>query len=494
MRAHNYTCMPINIHEHVDRNELLKYKQSFYIIRKTLNILKNVRAHALTNFSSSQHYYNKATHIDTLRVRERKQMFYLKRKNIILQDKVSAKVQQKMQVQNYDVAVQRTLYKYFPPCQNKPIEDEAESNSTRILRLREDQIERLSQQLDSINNLYHKQIDSNKKLISQMEELNKSVRHGDAVESCIMHTRRIFPSQPLRYPILYLNNKIQEEKKNRQYVKRKLKFYQRYNRYKKNWKFNFSVLEREEETWEKSENEEDACLSILCLLKTELDMIDEENRKKKDDKKEKRIGNNANNFFKKIYESSYKRKKKNNLFETIYKKQFFSLYEKAFTESKPIKFEKKNMLTYELKSINKEDDKCNITHSDKRVDVKGNKFKNIHTAIKENVEKKNVIKSEYNGKKGKKWNNLTLNNIYFNENFDDNFDDDKSDYFGERGDLNGYKNTVMRGECCVDDGYPVEGCKRDIERAATACADRKNEGNNAGDYHAHLGKSHRSKE
>ncbi|SBT50243.1 conserved Plasmodium protein, unknown function [Plasmodium ovale wallikeri] len=351
---------------------------------------------------------------------------------------------------------------------NKPIEDEAESNSTRILRLREDQIERLSQQLDSINNLYHKQIDSNKKLISQMEELNKS--------------------------ILYLNNKIQEEKKNRQYVKRKLKFYQRYNRYKKKWKFNFSVLEREEETWEKSENEEDACLSILCLLKTELDMIDEENRKKKDDKKEKKIGNNTNNFFKKIYESSYKRKKKSNLFETIYKKQFFSLYEKAFTESKHIKFEKKNMLTYDLKSINNEDDKCNITHSDKRVDVKGNKYKSIHTAIKENVEKKNVVKSEHNAKKVKKWNYLTLNNIYFNENFDDNFDDDKSDYFGEREDSNAYKNTVMRGECCVDDGDPVEGCKRDTERAGTACADGKNEGNHAGDYHAHLGKSHRSKE
>ncbi|KYN95552.1 hypothetical protein PRSY57_1244900, partial [Plasmodium reichenowi] len=55
-------------------NELSKYKQSFYIIKKTINIIKN-------------HYYNKINNIDTLRIREKKKLCYLKRKNVILEDK-----------------------------------------------------------------------------------------------------------------------------------------------------------------------------------------------------------------------------------------------------------------------------------------------------------------------------------------------------------------------------------------------------------------------
>ncbi|VWU49246.1 conserved protein, unknown function, partial [Hepatocystis sp. ex Piliocolobus tephrosceles] len=57
-----------------NNNDLLKYKQSLYIIRKSINLLKH-------------HYHNRLNKTNMLRLREKKQLHYLKRKNIILEDK-----------------------------------------------------------------------------------------------------------------------------------------------------------------------------------------------------------------------------------------------------------------------------------------------------------------------------------------------------------------------------------------------------------------------
>ncbi|GAB69272.1 hypothetical protein PCYB_147000, partial [Plasmodium cynomolgi strain B] len=289
-------------------NELLKYKQSFYIIRKTINLIKN-------------HYSNKINKTDTLRERERKHLSHLKRENVLLEDKVSlsqkeASLMKPSRCTFYAEHVEelKKIYTEQIKLKNNKIENlqdeldkmrkatesEVESNSTRILKLREDQIERLSQQLDSINGLYHKQVDSNKKLMKEIEELNKS--------------------------ILYLNNKIQEEKNNRDNVRRRLKYYKRYTKNKNRFKLNFDMVIGDEESGRRDE-EGDICVSVLCHLKTELDMIDEENKKKADKKginhgdnnwnknrnkyiDKDRIKIQGNNFFQKIFESNYKKKKK----------------------------------------------------------------------------------------------------------------------------------------------------------------------------------------
>ncbi|SCP03726.1 conserved Plasmodium protein, unknown function [Plasmodium malariae] len=378
-----------------NNNELLKYKQSFYIIKKTINLLKN-------------HYYNKINDINSLRAREKKLLVYLKRKIIILEDKCafySEHVEQLKKIYREQINLKNNKTQNLQDEVNnisKTSEEKIESNSTRILKLREDQIERLSQQLDSINNLYLKQVDSNKKLIMEVEELNKS--------------------------ILYLNNKIQEEKNNRNNVKRKLKFYMRYNRNKKQFKLNMAMLNKEEERVEKEEEKEDVCLSILCILKTELEMMDEEKKKKKyGDDKDKIILKNNNSFFKKIFNSNYKMKKKKNttLFDTIYKKQFFSFYEKAFIENNKMKFdkiEKKKIFSIPLKNVKK-----------------SNNYDNIHNELKENIEekevqKREVKKKESHNKKNDRWNYLTLSNIYFYNNFNNNFDDEKNEHFHRNAD------------------------------------------------------------
>ncbi|SBT81123.1 conserved Plasmodium protein, unknown function [Plasmodium malariae] len=378
-----------------NNNELLKYKQSFYIIKKTINLLKN-------------HYYNKINDINSLRAREKKLLVYLKRKIIILEDKCafySEHVEQLKKIYREQINLKNNKTQNLQDEVNnisKTSEEKIESNSTRILKLREDQIERLSQQLDSINNLYLKQVDSNKKLIMEVEELNKS--------------------------ILYLNNKIQEEKNNRNNVKRKLKFYMRYNRNKKQFKLNMAMLNKEEERVEKEEEKEDVCLSILCILKTELEMMDEEKKKKKyEDDKDKIILKNNNSFFKKIFNSNYKMKKKKNttLFDTIYKKQFFSFYEKAFIENNKMKFdkiEKKKIFSIPLKNVKK-----------------SNNYDNIHNELKENIEekevqKREVKKKESHNKKNDRWNYLTLSNIYFYNNFNNNFDDEKNEHLHRNAD------------------------------------------------------------
>ncbi|KMZ89977.1 hypothetical protein PVMG_03538 [Plasmodium vivax Mauritania I] len=206
-------------------NELLKYKQSFYIIRKTINLIKN-------------HYSNKINKADSLRERERKYLAHLKRENVILEDKCTfyaEHVEELKKIYTEQIKLKNSKIENLQDeldQMRKATESEVESNSTRILKLREDQIERLSQQLDSINGLYHKQVDSNKKLMKEIEELNKS--------------------------ILYLNNKIQEEKNNRDNVRRRLKYYKRYTKNKKRFKLNFDVLIDDEES-ARREEEGDIC-------------------------------------------------------------------------------------------------------------------------------------------------------------------------------------------------------------------------------------------
>ncbi|CAA9991249.1 conserved Plasmodium protein, unknown function [Plasmodium knowlesi strain H] len=403
-------------------NELLKYKQSFYIIRKTVNLIKN-------------HYSNKINKADTLRERERKHLSHLKRENVILEDKCTFYAEhveelkkiytEQIKLKNNKIeSLQDELDKM-----RKVTEVGDESNNTRILKLREDQIERLSQQLDSINGLYYKQVDSNKKLMKEIEELNKS--------------------------ILYLNNKIQEEKNNRDNVRRRLKYYKRYTKNKKRFKLNFDMMVDEEDSGRTNE-EEDICVSVLCHLKTELDMIDEENKKKEEKRGVNHGDNNwnrnsnkymdkdrikiqSNNFFQKIFQSNYtkkkkKKKKKYTLFDTIYKKQFFSFYEKAFTENSDVKFENKKVLSSPVKNLKKKNDGNIVFHKDMKENIQNREAKR-DMSRKDNNGSSNghggFIK--HNGmdpKKGNNWNPLTLNDIYFYSNFDDNFDN-KCDYFDQ---------------------------------------------------------------
>ncbi|ETW17351.1 hypothetical protein PFFVO_03739 [Plasmodium falciparum Vietnam Oak-Knoll (FVO)] len=348
-------------------NELSKYKQSFYIIKKTINIIKN-------------HYYNKINNIDTLRIREKKKLCYLKRKNVILEDK------------------------------NIKSEVEIPKNTENILKLREEQIERLSVQIDSLNELYHKQVDNNKKLISELEELNKSV--------------------------LYLNNKIQEERNSREQMKKKLRFYKRYNRNKKKFKLNFDVLNiNKDDIKEMKDDEkekEDICISILCLLKTELEIIDDENKKKReeDDEEKEKLKVKSNNFFKKLFGSNYKHKKLG-LLENISKKQFFSFYEKAFTENNKIKFDKKQFFFFPSNIKKKKMNK---------------KYHHIHNELKYNIHMKEIQKKEKNNNdnKNSKWNYLTMNNIYFYNNFNDNFDEEPDHKFCDN-------NKNYEGRNSIDD-------------------------------------------
>ncbi|SOV16732.1 conserved Plasmodium protein, unknown function [Plasmodium gaboni] len=369
-------------------NELSKYKQSFYIIKKTINIIKN-------------HYYNKINNIDTLRIREKKKLCYLKRKNVILEDKCTFYCEHVEEI--------KKLYKEQINMKNekiKSLQDELDknrksevnipTNTENILKLREDQIERLSLQIDSLNELYHKQVDINKKLISELEELNKSV--------------------------LYLNNKIQEERNSREQMKKKLRFYKRYNRNKKNFKLNFDVLNINKDDIKEMKDEEkekeDICISILCLLKTELELIDDENKKKKrekDDEEKEKLKVKSNNFFKKIFSSNYKHKK-SGLLENISKKQFFSFYEKAFTENDKIKFEKKQFFFFPT----------NIKKNKMK-----KKYEHIHKELKHNIQMKEIEKKDNNNyqNKNNKWNYLTMNNIYFYNNFNDNFDEEPDNKF-----------------------------------------------------------------
>ncbi|CAG9472527.1 conserved Plasmodium protein, unknown function [Plasmodium vivax] len=403
-------------------NELLKYKQSFYIIRKTINLIKN-------------HYSNKINKADSLRERERKHLAHLKRENVILEDKCTfyaEHVEELKKIYTEQIKLKNSKIENLQDeldQMRKATESEVESNSTRILKLREDQIERLSQQLDSINGLYHKQVDSNKKLMKEIEELNKN--------------------------ILYLNNKIQEEKNNRDNVRRRLKYYKRYTKNKKRFKLNFDVLIDDEES-ARREEEGDICVSVLCHLKTELDMIDEENKKKTEkrgpnhgdknwnknrnkyiDKERIKIESNNNNFFQKIFESNYKKKKKkkkSTLFDTIYKKQFFSFYEKAFTENSDVKFESRKVLSAPVKNLKKKTDGCSGLHREMRESIQKGEAKGDAGG------RSDIGRGDRHGrlngrhgaepKKGHNWNALTLNDIYFYSNFDDNFDD-KCDYFDQ---------------------------------------------------------------
>lgn len=226
-------------------DEVQKYKQSFYIIKKTINLLKN-------------YYNNKINKTESLRASEKKQLFYLKKKSVILEDKCTFYSEHvgelnKIyidQINNKNKKIQNLQYE-LEQMNKDEVENETSNN---ILKLREDQIERLSQQLDSINNLYHKQVDANKKLISEIEELNKNIH--------------------------YLNNKIQDEKNNRNILRKRFKYYKKYNKNKKGFKFNPNIFNEEEYKKEKTDQNEDICFSILCFLKTELDLIDDKKKKK----------------------------------------------------------------------------------------------------------------------------------------------------------------------------------------------------------------------
>ncbi|VTZ71286.1 conserved Plasmodium protein, unknown function [Plasmodium chabaudi chabaudi] len=375
--------------------ELQKYKQSFYIIKKTINLLKN-------------YYNNKINKTESLRARDKKQLFYLKKKSLILEDKCtfySEHVDELNkiyidQINNKNKKIQNQQYE-LEQMNKDEVENESSNN---ILKLREDQIERLSQQLDSINSLYHKQVDANKKLMSEIEDLNKNIH--------------------------YLNNKIQEEKNNRNTLRKRFKYYKKYNKNKKGFKLNPDLFNEEEYKKEKADQNEDICFSILCFLKTELDLIDDKktkNIKEKDESKN-------NNFFKKVVDSNYKRKKKESIFETIYKKQFFSLYENRFIEDN-LKFEKKNFFSMFLKRAKKTDQDngdTNMNDNKQNDEIQKSRNNMINKNKRNSNDKGSNIKTSNNTSEGtennnSKWNYLTLNNIYFYNNTNDNNDDKNKD-------------------------------------------------------------------
>ncbi|SCN63651.1 conserved Plasmodium protein, unknown function [Plasmodium chabaudi chabaudi] len=375
--------------------ELQKYKQSFYIIKKTINLLKN-------------YYNNKINKTESLRARDKKQLFYLKKKSLILEDKCtfySEHVDELNkiyidQINNKNKKIQNQQYE-LEQMNKDEVENESSNN---ILKLREDQIERLSQQLDSINSLYHKQVDANKKLMSEIEDLNKNIH--------------------------YLNNKIQEEKNNRNTLRKRFKYYKKYNKNKKGFKLNPDLFNEEEYKKEKADQNEDICFSILCFLKTELDLIDDKKTKNVKEKDESK----NNNFFKKVVDSNYKRKKKESIFETIYKKQFFSLYENRFIEDN-LKFEKKNFFSMFLKRAKKTDQDngdTNINDNKPNDEIQKSRNNMINKNKRNSNDKGSNIKTSNNTSEGtennnSKWNYLTLNNIYFYNNSNDNNDDKNKD-------------------------------------------------------------------
>ncbi|GAW83818.1 hypothetical protein, conserved [Plasmodium gonderi] len=458
-------------------NELQKYKQSFYIIRKTINLIKN-------------HYNNKINKIVNLRQRERKHLSHLKRENIILEDKstfYAEHVEELKKIYTEQIKLKNNKIQNLQDELDKmriTTENEIESNNTRILKLREDQIERLSQQLDTINILYQKQVDNNRKLIKELEELNRS--------------------------IMYLNNKIQEEKNNRSCISRRLKYYKRYNKNKKRFKLNFDLMNQEVSGKREREEEGDICVSVLCHLKTELDMIDDENSKnmnkrrntgeccsnmdsvvdiavdsnvvngvdrivkKKWKKKNRntyyhneRITMKSNNFFQKVLESNYKKKKKkkSTLFDTIYKKQFFSFYKQVFTENNDIKFENKKMFSSALKNNKKSNGRYNDLHKEIKENIQKREIKK-DSRRKDNDMSSNACNAnnDHNrigSKKRSDTNSLTLNNIYFYSNFDDNFDD-KRDYVNDGRDyVNDGRDYVNDGRDYVNDGRDYVNDGRD---------------------------------
>ncbi|KOB60395.1 hypothetical protein PFHG_02171, partial [Plasmodium falciparum HB3] len=128
----------------------------------------------------ADHYYNKINNIDTLRIREKKKLCYLKRKNVILEDKCTfycEHVEEIKKIYTEQINMKNEKIKSLQDdldIANIKSEVEIPKNTENILKLREEQIERLSVQIDSLNELYHKQVDNNKKLISELEELNKS--------------------------------------------------------------------------------------------------------------------------------------------------------------------------------------------------------------------------------------------------------------------------------------------------------------------------------
>ncbi|CRG97081.1 conserved Plasmodium protein, unknown function [Plasmodium gallinaceum] len=365
-----------NLENNDCHNELYKYKRSLHLIKKAIKLIKN-------------HYYNKINKVDTLRIRQKKKLFYFKKENIILEDKCtfySEHVEELKKIYTDQLNMKNDRIQNLQEKidkMNGSYDNKCESNLIRILKLREDQIERLSQQLNTINNLYHKQVDNNKKLIEEIEDLNKS--------------------------ILYLNNKVLEEKKNTEDIKKKFKFYRKYNRNRKKFKLNFEIINHQGEKQKVKEND-DICLSILCLLKTELETIDDENKKKKvkeEDQKGFKIKNN--NFFKKLLESNH-RYKKSNIFDNIYKKQFFTFYEDKFTENYKVNFENKKIFSFPL-----------------NYKKKLNKYSNMYNSEKKNIEKTDN-KNKENLNKGDTWNYLSLSDIYFYNNFNENFDNN-SEYF-----------------------------------------------------------------
>ncbi|KEG03842.1 conserved Plasmodium protein, unknown function [Plasmodium vinckei vinckei] len=395
--AHNYT------------EELQKYKQSFYIIKKTINLLKN-------------YYNNNVNKTENLRAREKKQLFYLKKRSIILEDKCtfySEHVDELNkiyidQINNKNTKIQNLQYE-LEQMNKDEVENEANNN---ILKLREDQIERLSQQLDSINSLYHKQVDANKKLLSEIEDLNKNIH--------------------------YLNNKILEEKNNRNTLRKRFKYYKKYNKNKKGFKLNPDLFNEEEYKKEQTDKNEDICFSILCFLKTELDLIDDKKKKNVKEKEESK----KNNFFKKVVDSNYKRKKKESIFETIYKKQFFSLYENRFIEDN-LKFEKKNFFSMFLKRAKKSDQSngdTNINDNKQNDDIQTSKNNIINKNKRNSNGKGGNVKTSNNVSEGtennnSKWNYLTLNNIYFYNTTNDNNDDKNKENQKKNGNKNKSKTS-----------------------------------------------------
>ncbi|CAD2106016.1 conserved Plasmodium protein, unknown function [Plasmodium vinckei brucechwatti] len=394
---------------HNYNEELQKYKQSFYIIKKTINLLKN-------------YYNNNINKTEILRAREKKQIFYLKKRSIILEDKCnfySEHVDELNkiyldQINNKNTKIQNLQYE-LEQMNKDEVENEASNN---ILKLREDQIERLSQQLDSINSLYHKQVDANKKLMSEIEDLNKNIH--------------------------YLNNKIQEEKNNRNTLRKRFKYYKKYNKNKKGFKLNPDLFNEEEYKKEKTDKNEDICFSILCFLKTELDLIDDKKKKSVKEKEESK----KNNFFKKVVDSNYKRKKKESIFETIYKKQFFSLYENRFIEDN-LKFEKKNIFSMFLKRAKKSDQHngdTNINDNKHNDEIQTSKNNIINKNKRNSNDKGANIKSSNNVSEGtennnSKWNYLTLNNIYFYNSTNDNNDDKSKENHKQNGNKNKSKTS-----------------------------------------------------
>lgn len=361
--------------KHLQDKELFKYKKSLFIIKKSIHLLRN-------------HYYNKICNMDSDRKRKQTKLIYLKKKNVLLEDKCSfysEHVEELNRLYSKQLENQETInFHSTINTTNDNTNHEDPSSNTNILKLREEQIERLTEQLNIVNNLYLKQVDNNKRFLRELDEANKNIH--------------------------YQNNKIQEQKIYIHILKRELKFCKKHNKSKKNLNVNLDKVKIVEN--EPFEKESDVCLSVLCFLKSELEIIDEENRKRRIMKeKNKSKDHRSHDFLLQFADDPFFKFRKIKLFDEIKKKNIFSYYKESLQKKGGTNEELKKMPSLSKSYKRKIHNKYRLKYYEKR-----DSFVNIE---KKKVQK---VKEEYKNIQLNKWDSLSSNNantIEKNESFDE---------------------------------------------------------------------------